>query len=169
MTRVYANLDDVLAGVSTHYAGRGTVTSGTTERGHEGTTFEMSCYTDPLGIEHLTGSGCRGHRPHRLRDAWAPVRCGSPRSSTRSPGSLALPHGRPHPDALVGQRRGVAGRYEGGTAPVPARLAALRRLALAGYRRAHGRARDARAGLARAYGTLLDDVAVATSAVRTST
>jgi spore photoproduct lyase len=55
VTRVYANLDDVLAGIGSH-AGRGTVTSGTAERGHEGTTFELSCYTDPLGIEHLTGS-----------------------------------------------------------------------------------------------------------------
>ena len=49
VTRVYANLDDVLAGIGTH-AGRGTVTSPTLERGHEGTTFEMSCYTDPLGL-----------------------------------------------------------------------------------------------------------------------
>ena len=32
------------------------MTSGTAARGHEGTTFELSCYTDPLGIEHLTGS-----------------------------------------------------------------------------------------------------------------
>ncbi|MCJ0894579.1 hypothetical protein MTX34_21160 [Rhodococcus sp. ARC_M5] len=55
ITRVFANLDDVLAGIGTH-AGRGTITSGTEERGHEGTTFELSCYTDPLGIEHVTGS-----------------------------------------------------------------------------------------------------------------
>ena len=55
ITRVYANLDDVLAPIATH-SGRGTVTSGTTARGHEGTTFELSCYTDPLGIEHVTGS-----------------------------------------------------------------------------------------------------------------
>jgi spore photoproduct lyase len=39
---VYANLDDVLAGIGTH-AGRGAVTSGTADRGHEGTTFELSC------------------------------------------------------------------------------------------------------------------------------
>ncbi|MGB2720717.1 MAG: spore photoproduct lyase family protein [Rhodococcus sp. (in: high G+C Gram-positive bacteria)] len=55
ITRVFANLDDVLAGIGTH-AGRGTITTGTEERGHEGTTFELSCYTDPLGIEHVTGS-----------------------------------------------------------------------------------------------------------------
>lgn len=55
VARVFANLDEVLAGIGTH-AGRGTVTSGTVERGHEGTTFELSCYTDPLGIESVTGS-----------------------------------------------------------------------------------------------------------------
>jgi hypothetical protein len=26
------------------------------DRGDEGTTFEASCYTDPLALEHLTGS-----------------------------------------------------------------------------------------------------------------
>src|SRR5579875_1947773 len=55
ITRVYANVDDVLAGIASH-VGRGRVTTGTAERGAEGTTFEASCYTDPLGIEHLTGS-----------------------------------------------------------------------------------------------------------------
>ncbi len=55
VTRVYADLDDILAGLDA-YVGAGRVTSGTDARGHEGTTFEASCYTDPLGIEHLTGS-----------------------------------------------------------------------------------------------------------------
>ena len=60
----------------------------------------------------------------------------------------------------------VAGRFEGGTAPMPARLEALRRMALAGYR----------VGLTIApvmpvpewrtsYGRLLDEVAAATSDV----
>ena len=55
VTRVFANLDEVLAPIAT-LSGQGTVTSGTEARGHEGTTFELSCYTDPLGIEHVTGS-----------------------------------------------------------------------------------------------------------------
>ena len=55
VTRLYANLDDVLAGIGTH-AGQGTVTSRSAERAHEGTTFELSCYTDPLGLEPLSGS-----------------------------------------------------------------------------------------------------------------
>ena len=38
------------------YLGQGRVTSLSIKRAHEGTTYEASCYTDPLGIEHLTGS-----------------------------------------------------------------------------------------------------------------
>jgi spore photoproduct lyase len=165
VTRVYANLDDVLAGVATH-AGRGTVTSGTTERGREGTTFEVSCYTDPLGIEHLTGS---------LSAAVARVGSGalgddvSLRFTTKFDavsGLVDLPHGRRTRMRVSVNAADVAGRYEGGTAPMTARLAALRTVALAGYR----------VGLTVApvmpvpdwrtsYGALLDDVAVATSAV----
>src|SRR4051812_46333150 len=55
VTRAYANLDEILANLDS-YVGRGAVTSGTAGRGLEGTTFEASCYTDPLGIEAVTGS-----------------------------------------------------------------------------------------------------------------
>jgi spore photoproduct lyase len=130
--RVYANLDEVLAPIASH-AGRGTVTSGTADRGHEGTTFELSCYTDPLGIEHLTGSlsaavaavGRGDHGPEAsLRfttkyDAVAPL--------------LGLPHrGRTRMRVSVNADE-VAGRFEGGTATVAARLTALREMASAGY------------------------------------
>jgi spore photoproduct lyase len=55
ITRVYANLHEILENLR-EYVGTGKVTSASQERAHEGTTFEASCYTDPLGIEHLTGS-----------------------------------------------------------------------------------------------------------------
>ena len=55
VTRVYANLPEVLDSLRT-YVGQGRVTSRSRARAGEGTTFEASCYTDPLGIEHLTGS-----------------------------------------------------------------------------------------------------------------
>jgi spore photoproduct lyase len=55
ITRVYANIDEILEGLPA-YLGRGTVTSRSATRADEGTTFEASCYADPLGIEHLTGS-----------------------------------------------------------------------------------------------------------------
>jgi spore photoproduct lyase len=129
---VYANLDAVLAGIGTH-AGRGSVTSGTADRGHEGTTFELSCYTDPLGIEHLTGS---------LGAAVSRVGNGELGDDV----SLRFTTKFDAVDELVGLAHGgrtrmrisvnsdeVAGRFEGGTSPVPARVAALRRMADAGY------------------------------------
>jgi spore photoproduct lyase len=142
------------------------VTSGTAERGHEGTTFEMSCYTDPLGIEHLTGS---------LSAAVARVGSGelgddvALRFTTKFDavdGLLGLAHGRRTRMRVSVNADEVAGRFEGGTAPMPARLGALRRMALAGYR----------VGLTIApvmpvpewrttYGRLLDEVAAATSDV----
>ena len=132
VTRAYANLDDVLAGIGTH-AGRGTVTSHTAARGHEGTTFELSCYTDPLGIEHLTGS---------LGEAIGRVGTGaygrdvSLRFTTKFDAVddlLALPHGGRTRVRFSVNADEVAQRFEGGTAAMPARLAALRRLVTAGY------------------------------------
>jgi len=165
VTRVYANLDEVLAGVGTH-AGRGSVTSGTIERGHEGTTFEMSCYTDPLGIEHVTGS---------LATAIARIGSGEfgdnvqLRFTTKFDDVnhlLTLPHARRTRVRFSVNAAEVANRFEGGTARMPARLTALRAMALAGYR----------VGLTIApimpipdwrteYGQLLDDVAAAVSDV----
>ena len=132
ITRAYANLDDVLGQIPA-YAGRGTVTSGTAERGHEGTTFELSCYTDPLGIEHLTGG---------LATAISRVGEGqygddvSLRFTTKFDAVdelLTLPHGRRTRVRFSLNAEEVAGRFEGGTAKLPERLGALRRLALAGY------------------------------------
>ncbi|MEJ7741602.1 MAG: spore photoproduct lyase family protein [Nocardioidaceae bacterium] len=111
------------------------MTSGTIERGHEGTTFEMSCYTDPLGIEHLTGSlaaaitrvGSGEFGRGRLSAVHHQVRCG------RWPASTC--HTDVAPEcACRSMPTDVATRFEGGTAPMPARLAALRTMALAGYR-----------------------------------
>ncbi|GAB2906623.1 spore photoproduct lyase [Rhodococcus aerolatus] len=133
VTRVHANLDAVLAEIPAH-AGQGHVTSGTAERGHEGTTFELSCYTDPLGIEHVTGS---------LSEAIARAGRGelgddvSLRFTTKFDDVaplLELPHGRRTRVRVSVNAAGVAGRFEGGTASVPARLAALRSLGMAGYR-----------------------------------
>ena len=126
VTRVYADLDEILAGLPA-FEGHGTVTSRQERRAAEGTTFEASCYTDPLGLEHLTGSLARAvehfaGRPHAaLRfttkfDAVEPL--------------LGLRHG-----GATRARFSVnaAPGLEGGTAPVPARLAAMRAMAAAGY------------------------------------
>jgi spore photoproduct lyase len=129
ITRVYANIDEILDGLR-DYLGRGTITSRQAERAGEGTTFEASCYTDPLAIEHLTGSLAAAiawfgdwAAPAQLRfttkfDAVEPL--------------LDLAHGgRTRMRASVNARG--AGRFEGGTSPVAGRLAALRRMANAGY------------------------------------
>ena len=55
ITRAYANLDEILDGLPA-VLGQGRITSKQEARAAEGTTYEASCYTDPLGIEHLTGS-----------------------------------------------------------------------------------------------------------------
>lgn len=132
ITRAYANLPEILAGLDAA-VGTGAVTSGTAARGGEGTTFEASCYTDPLGIEHLTGSLAATishfgtHRwPGQVQLRW----------TTKYDGVgplLDLPHGGRTRVRFSMNSAAVAGRFEGGTAPMPQRLAALRALALAGY------------------------------------
>lgn len=133
VTRVYANLDEVLDGIRTH-AGHGSVTSGTVERGHEGTTFELSCYTDPLGIEHVTGSIAEAVRRVGAGDYGDGV---SLRFTTKFDDVdelLTIEHGRRTRVRMSVNADEVAHRFEGGTAKMPARIHALRRLALAGYR-----------------------------------
>ncbi|MBA8795030.1 spore photoproduct lyase [Friedmanniella endophytica] len=165
VTRAYANLDEVLGEIPAKL-GQGTVTSASPTRAHEGTTFELSCYTDPLGIEPLTGSL-----------ATAVARAGSGawgndvqlRFTTKYDDVsdlVGLDHGGRTRARFSVNAAPVAERFDGGTAPVAGRLAALRRLALAGYP----------VGLTiapvmpvpdwqQAYGALLDDVGAAVEGV----
>lgn len=130
VTRVYANLDDVLAGIGTH-VGRGSVTSGTAERGHEGTTFELSCYTDPLALEHLTGSlAAAVERVGSGKYGDAAIRFTTKYDAVDD--LLGLAHGR-RTRMRASVNSAEAARFEGGTAAVPARLEALRRMAVAGF------------------------------------
>ena len=132
VTRVYADLDEILAGMDA-FVGTGRVTSGTAERGHEGTTFEASCYTDPLGIEHLTGSLAATIAHVGTHDFPGPVQLRATTKFGGVAGLLDLPHGgRTRIRASVNSAA-VAGRFEGGTDPVPVRLAGLAALARAGY------------------------------------
>ncbi len=129
ITRVYANLEQI-ADALPAYLGRGTVTSRSVARAAEGTTFEASCYTDPLAIEHLTGSLSaliaafgRWHADVQLRF--------TTKFAAVEP-LLALDHGgRTRMRASLNPLRFA--RFEGGTAPVAERLRALRRMADAGY------------------------------------
>ncbi len=129
ITRAYANLPEIL-GELAPVLGQGRVTSLQPERAAEGTTFEAGCYTDPLAIEHVTGSLAASIAHF---GAWeAPVQL---RFTTKFDGIgplLTLPHrGRTRIRFSVNAR--AAERFEGGTARMPQRLGALRRAALAGF------------------------------------
>ncbi len=156
VTRAYANLPEIL-GVLPNFVGKGRVTSTSAKRAAEGTTFEASCYTDPLGIEHLTGSLAATvahfgawHEDVQLRfttkfDAVAPL--------------LGIDHQR-RTRMRVSLNPAAFARFEGGTAKTAARIAAMRRVAEAGYRVGLTIAPIIAApGWREAYGGLLRDVA----------
>lgn len=130
VVRAYANLDEILAELPP-LLGRGTVTSADPARAGEGTTFEASCYTDPLGVEHVTGSLAAAIR---VFGAWdAPVGLRFTTKFDAVGPLLDLPHGR-RVRVRVSLNARAAERWEGGAPRMPQRLAALRRVALAGYR-----------------------------------
>jgi len=131
VTRVYADLDGILAGLEP-YLGQGTITSrNSSSRAHEGTTFEASCYTDPLALEHLSGSW---QRAVEFFGAWeAPVQLRWTTKFDDVGGFVGLPHaGRTRVRFSVNCLP-VTQRFEGGTSRLQDRLAAMRRLALDGY------------------------------------
>ena len=128
--RAYANLPEILAALPP-LLGQGQVTSRNAARAGEGTTFEASCYTDPLGIEHITGALAETIRHF---GAWeAPVQL---RFTTKYDGVaplLDLPHGRRTRIRFSVNAAG-AERFEGGAPRMAQRLSAMRQVALAGYR-----------------------------------
>jgi spore photoproduct lyase len=129
ITRAYANLPEILATLP-GYLGQGRITSRSARRAHEGTTYEASCYTDPLALEHLTGS-LSALAEHFGR--WeAPVQLRFTSKFAAVEPLLGLTHGR-RTRMRASVNPPAYARFEGGTDPVAARLAALRRMADAGY------------------------------------
>jgi spore photoproduct lyase len=129
VTRVYANIEEILEGLS-EYAGRGVVTSASPARAAEGTTYEASCYTDPLGIEHLTGSLAKSISYFGAWDAPVQLRF-TTKYDTLEP-LLTLHHNQRTRMRFSVNSAPVA-RFEGGTPAVSARLRAMRSVALVGY------------------------------------
>jgi spore photoproduct lyase len=130
VTRVYANLPEILDGLP-KFLGTGHVTSASSDRRDEGTTFEVSCYTDPLGIEHLTGSLSECIR---YFGAWqAPVQLRWTTKFDAVDHLLEIAHARRTRVRFSVNARSVTRNFEGGTASVPARMNALRKMATAGY------------------------------------
>ena len=127
--RVYANIGEILGGLAGGL-GAGQVTSRSKARAGEGTTFECSCYTDPLALEHLTGALARAIT---WFGAWdAPVQLRFTTKFDAVEPLLALPHrGRTRIRFSVNALGAM--RHEGGAPRVHDRLAALRRVAQAGY------------------------------------
>ena len=162
ITRVYANLPEILDELPRHL-GQGLVTSRSRTRAGEGTTYEASCYTDPLAVEHLTGS------LRALIDyvgAWeadAQLRFTSKFADVAP--LLGLAHGgKTRMRASVNPARFA--RFEGGTSPVAARLRALGQVARAGYKVGLTIAPIIAAeGWEQAYAGLLADAAVALAGI----
>jgi spore photoproduct lyase len=130
VTRVYANLPEIIDEIPKHL-GQGTVTSRQAARAHEGTTYEASCYTDPLAIEHLTGSLSALVAWLGRWDADAQLRFTTKYDAVDP--LLPLAHGG-RTRMRVSLNPAAFARHEGGTSPVAARLRAMRRMAEAGYR-----------------------------------
>ena len=130
VTRAYANLSEILEGLRP-YAGKGQVTSTSRSRAGEGTTFEASCYTDPLGIEHLTGGLEAAIRFFGDWDAPVQLRWTTKFDAVEKLARLDH-HGRTRVRFSI-NAAAIARDFEGGTAPIRQRLNALRTMALAGY------------------------------------
>ena len=114
--KVYGNLPQILANLENY------------ER--EDTTYEVSCYTDPLGIEHLTGSLAECIRYFGTREK-AYLRWVSKFDAVD--GLLDLPHNGHTRCRVSVNADPVSHSMEGGTATVAQRLQALRKLATYGY------------------------------------
>lgn len=118
VVRAYANLPAMLQN-TVNYEAPGKLT-----------TFEVCCYTDAIGIEHLTGSLAEcilhfGTRPDtRMRFVTKYNQVDS---------LLNLPHNGRTRARVSLNAESVARRLEGGTASVTARLGALRQFAQVGY------------------------------------
>ena len=118
VVKVYANLPQIIANLSNY------------ERENKPTTYEVSCYTDPLGIEHLTGSLAECIRYFGTREnaylRWVT-------KFDRVDDLLDLPHNGHTRCRISLNADPISHSMEGGTATVEQRLQGLRKLALHGY------------------------------------
>jgi spore photoproduct lyase len=113
--RVYANLPQILGNLKNY------------EKPDQTTTYEASCYTDPLGIEHLTGSLAECIRYFGNRET-AFLRWVTKFDAVDE--LVDLPH-HGHTRCRFSINAAPVSRFmEGGTASVPERLQAIRKLAL---------------------------------------
>ncbi len=127
VVRAYANLPSMLQHTATYEGTYPPNKSWQEQDTNRPTTFEVSCYTDVLGIEHLTGSLAECIRYYGTR-AMGQLRFVTKYDQVDS--LLTLPH-HGHTRARFSLNADIiARRLEGGTASLDARLQALRKLAL---------------------------------------
>ncbi|MGD1920525.1 MAG: spore photoproduct lyase family protein [Pleurocapsa sp.] len=117
--KAYANLPQILNNLSGY------------EHQDRDTTYEVSCYTDPLGIEHLTGSLAECIRYFGTRNNGY-LRWVSKFDLVDS--LLNLPHNKHTHCRISVNADPISHSMEGGTATVEQRLKGLGKLALHGYR-----------------------------------
>lgn len=115
VVRVYANLPSILENLSRY------------QHANAFTTFEASCYTDPLGIEHLTGGLAKTIR-HFATFSNAQLRFVSKFAAVDP--LLSIKHNGNTRCRINLNAPLVSRRLEGGTASIAERLQALRKLAL---------------------------------------
>ena len=116
MIRAFANLPTIL----------GALPSYEIPDKHE-TTFEASCYTDPLGIEHLTGSLAEAIKYFGTRERGS-LRYTSKFSAVDD--LLDLPHNGQTQARFSVNIPAISRRFEGGTSRVEERIEAARKMAL---------------------------------------
>ncbi len=119
VVRTYANLPQIQQNLL-RFAGSDSVTK----------SFEASCYTDPLGIEHLTGSLADTIRFFGQHDG---MHLRFVTKFDAVDGLLNLPHNGRTRARFSLNADAVSRRFEGGTATVEKRIAAMRKMATAGY------------------------------------
>ncbi|EKE44721.1 photolyase [Oceaniovalibus guishaninsula JLT2003] len=130
VTRLFANLPQIL-NLLPDKVGQGHVTSDDPARRHEGTTFEASCYTDPLALEPISGALSQTISHFGAWDAAVQLRFTTKYADVAP--LLDLDHrGRTRVRFSVNVPA-ITRRFEGGTAPLNARLAAMGQMAQAGY------------------------------------
>ncbi|WP_240699276.1 spore photoproduct lyase family protein [Spirosoma sordidisoli] len=131
VVKAFANLPKLLAHTATYEGtyppNRTWQNSADGTAGNRPTTFEVSCYTDVLGIEHLTGSLAECIRYFGTREQ-SQLRFVTKYGQVDS--LIDLPHHGQTRARVSLNADSIARRIEGGTASVEARLQAIRQLAL---------------------------------------
>lgn len=130
VVRVFANLPWILKGLES-FIGQTSQKAGESRAGTTETSFECSCYTDPLALEHLTGSLSMAIE-HFGRLDGAHLRWTTKYDNVDP--LLDLEHNGKTRIRFSVNALPITEHFEGGTAKLGQRLAAAGKVARAGYK-----------------------------------